>query len=529
MPLGYLALVLHAHLPYVRHPEYDDFLEEDWLYEAITETYIPLLDAFDELERDGVDWRLTMSVTPTLAGMLSDPLLQYRYVRHLDNLIALAGKEIERTRWQPEFNQLAHMYHYRFTRARDVFVKQYNNNLVNGFRRFFQAGKLEIITCGATHGFLPLMTINRNAMHAQVEQGCREFERHFGKRPQGIWLPECGYAEDVDGLLRDSGIRYFFTDTHGVLFAEPRPKFGIYAPIICPGSGVAALGRDTESSKQVWSAIEGYPGDYVYREFYRDVGFDLDYEYLKPHLHQTGIRSHLGIKYYKITGRTDHKEPYNQRAALEKAAEHAGNFMFNREKQVEWLSGAMDGRPSLIVAPYDAELFGHWWFEGPDWINFLLRKMHYDQQTVKTITVPEYLDRHPKIQVSKPSFSSWGYKGYCEVWLEGSNDWLYRHLHEDADRMVELARSDNGNTNPLRRRALNQAARELMLAQSSDWAFIMKTGTMVDYARERTRIHVLNFNHLYEQLKSNDIDEPWLSQIERRHNLFPDMDYRIYA
>ena len=203
----------------------------------------------------------------------------------------------------------------------------------------------------------------------------------------------------VDELLRDAGIRYFFTDTHAVLFAEPRPKFGVYAPILCPNSGVAALARDTESSKQVWSAIEGYPGDYNYRDFYRDVGFDLDYEYLRPHLHQSGIRSHLGIKYYKITGRTDHKQPYDPKAALDKAAEHAGNFMFNREKQVEWLSGAMDGRPALIVAPYDAELFGHWWFEGPDWINFLLRKIHYDQQTVKTITMPEYLDRHRKIQV----------------------------------------------------------------------------------------------------------------------------------
>src|SRR5262249_8626621 len=131
MPLGYLCLVLHAHLPYVRHPEYDDFLEEDWLYEAITETYIPLLEVFDGLERDGVDWRPPMWVTPTLAGMLSDPLLQYRYVRHIDNLIALAGKEVERTRWQPEFHHLALMYHHRFQRCRDVLIKQYGNNIVN--------------------------------------------------------------------------------------------------------------------------------------------------------------------------------------------------------------------------------------------------------------------------------------------------------------------------------------------------------------------------------------------------------------
>jgi 1,4-alpha-glucan branching enzyme len=527
MPLGYLCLALHAHLPFVRHPEYDDFLEEDWLYEAITETYIPLLDVFDGLERDGTDWRLTMSVTPTLAAMLSDSLLQSRYLRHIDNLIALSAKEIERTRWQPEFHGLAQMYHQRFLRARDVFAKQYGNNLLHGFRRFFEAGKLELVTCGATHGFLPLLDINQSAVRAQVELGAREFERHFGRRPQGIWLPECGYAAGVEKVLQDAGLRYFFTDTHGVLHGEPRPRYGVYAPIVCAGTNVAALARDTESSKQVWSAIEGYPGDYNYRDFYRDVGFDLDFEYLKPHLHQTGIRSHLGIKYYKITGRTDQKEVYNPQAAQDKAAEHAGNFMFNREKQIEWLAGAMD-RPPLIVAPYDAELFGHWWFEGPDWINYLLRKMHWDQQTVKTITIPEYLDRHPKLQVARPSFSSWGYKGYCEVWLEGSNDWIYRHLHEDADRMVELARQHR-DTDGVRRRALNQAARELLLGQSSDWAFIMKTGTMVEYARERTRVHVLNFNHLYDQIQRGEIDEPWLSEIERRHNLFPDLDYRVYA
>ncbi len=527
MPVGYLALVLHAHLPFVRHPEYDDFLEEDWLYEAITETYVPLLDVFDGLERDGVDWRMTLSVTPTLAAMLDDPLLQYRYVRHVDNLIALANKEIERTRWQPEFHSLALMYHRRFTRAREVFVEQYGNNLLAGFRRFFDAGKLELMTCAATHGFLPLMT-NPAAARAQVEIGAREFERHFGRRPQGIWLPECGYAPGIDELLRDAGLRYFFVDSHAVLFAEPRPRHGVYAPILCPKSGVAALARDAESSKQVWSAVEGYPGDSNYREFYRDVGFDLDYDYLKPHLHQNGIRSNLGIKYHKITGVGTHKEPYDPRAALEKAAEHAGNFLFNREKQVEWLAGGMDGRPPLVVAPYDAELYGHWWFEGPDWINFLLRKLCYDQQTVKAITVPEYLALHPRNQVAQPTLSSWGYKGYCEVWLEGTNDWIYPHLHELADRMTEAARL-NHDPAPLRRRALNQMARELLLAQSSDWAFIIKTGTMVEYARERTRVHVLNFNHLYEQLRTSEIDEPWLAEIERRHNIFPGIDYRLYA
>src|SRR5215468_7672769 len=141
MPLGYLSLVLHAHLPFVRHPEYQDFLEEDWLYEAITETYLPLLEMFEGLERDGVDWRLTMSVSPTLASMLADPLLQYRYLRHIDNLIALSYKEVERTRWQPEFHALAQMYNHRFLYARNAFVNKYHNNLINGFQHFYDTGK----------------------------------------------------------------------------------------------------------------------------------------------------------------------------------------------------------------------------------------------------------------------------------------------------------------------------------------------------------------------------------------------------
>ena len=528
MPQGYLCLMLHAHLPFVRHPEHEDFLEEDWLYEAITETYVPLLEMFERLERDGVDWRLTMSITPTLTAMLSDELLQQRYVRHLDNLLALSRKELERTRWEPEFRSLAQMYLDRFQQCRSVFVEQYDHNILNGFRRFFETGKLELVTCAATHGFLPLMVVNHNARRAQIEVGVREHERHFGKPPQGIWLPECGYVPGVDHLLDDFGIRYFFTDTHGVLFANPRPRYGVYAPILCPQSKVAAVARDTESSKQVWSSIEGYPGDYAYRDFYRDVGFDLDYEYLKPHLHDNGLRSLLGIKYYKITGRTNQKEPYDPEAATRRAAEHAGNFMFNREKQVEWLVGSMSNRPPLVVAPYDAELFGHWWFEGPQWLEFLLRKIHHDQQTIKTITIPEYLDRWPSLQVAQPNASSWGHKGYNEIWLNNTNDWIYRHLHEGADRMVELARQ-NPSPSDLQRRALNQAARELLLGQSSDWAFIMSSGTMVEYAVERTRKHVLNFNHLYDQIKHNTIDEPWLNEVERRHNLFPGLDYRVYG
>ncbi|MGB4186394.1 MAG: 1,4-alpha-glucan branching protein domain-containing protein, partial [Limnochordia bacterium] len=232
-----------------------------------------------------------------------------------------------------------------------------------------------------------------------------------------------------------------------------------------------------------------------------------------------------GIKYYKITGKTDDKQPYCPKAALETAAVHAGNFMFNREKQVEYLCLHMDREP-IIVAPYDAELFGHWWFEGPQWLEYLIRKVAFDQQTIKLGTPGEYLKRYPVNQVAQPSMSSWGFNGYSEVWLDDANDWIYRHLSMIAKTMGELANAETGDD--LIRRALNQAAREVLLAQSSDWAFIMKAGTMTEYAVMRTCQHIQRFWQLEQQIRSGRVDQHYLSEVEGMDNIFPNLDYRVF-
>lgn len=527
MKKGYLLFLLHAHLPFVRHPEHEYFLEENWLYEAITETYVPLIEAFDRLVDEGVDFRVTMTLSPSLATMLTDELLQSRFLKYLHRLIELSGKEIARTQNDPAFAPLARMYHDSFKRIRYVFEEKYSRNLISAFKKFQDLGKLDIITCGATHGFMPNMETVPQSVRAQVKVATEHYESLFGKPPRGIWLPECGYTPGLDRFLAECGIRYFFTEAHGILHGVPRPKFGVYAPVFCP-SGVAAFGRDMDSSKQVWSAEEGYPGDFYYREFYRDVGFDLDFDYIRPYIHPDGIRIGTGIKYYRITGRNNHKEPYEIGRARDKAAEHAGNFMFNREKQVEFLHDRL-GRKPIIVAPYDAELFGHWWFEGPQFIEFLIKKIHYDSPTLQMITAGEYLKEYSVNQKLTPSFSSWGYKGFSEVWLEGSNDWIYRHLHEASHRMHELAEKYRDMKNGLLVRALNQAARELLLAESSDWAFMMKTATVVAYAHRRTKEHIQRFTRLYEDIKNSSVEEGWLRDIESKDNIFPNIDFRVYA
>jgi 1,4-alpha-glucan branching enzyme len=342
-----------------------------------------------------------------------------------------------------------------------------------------------------------------------------------------MWLGECGYVPGCDELLREAAVRYFFVDTHAILLADRAPAYGVYAPLYCP-TGVAAFGRDTESSEQVWSAKEGYPGDPQYRDFYRDIGFDLPMEYIGPHVHPEGIRMYTGIKYHAITHDKLHdKWVYDPDAARARIGLHASHFRGNREKQAARLRGNMD-RPPMIVSPYDAELYGHWWFEGPLFLNDLFRQLHFDQSSIETLTPGDYLERHPTNQVATPSLSSWGAKGYSEYWCNETNAWTYRHLHVAGERMIELARRAPHATG-MERRALNQAARELMLAQSSDWPFIMKTGTTVPYATRRFNEHIVRFNRLYEDLLAARLDGEYVSELEARDNIFPHVDYRVYA
>ncbi len=524
MYLGCVSIILHAHLPYVRHPETPQCLEELWLMEAITETYLPLIDMMRRLLGDKVPFRLTMSITPTLAWMLADEYLQRKYAQHIGKLCELAEKEVNRTRHQPKVQQVALHYLRQFRRSQQLF-EDCQGRLLDCFVELEKTGNLEIMASAATHGYLPLLFVNPKAVEAQIAIGVDTYRHFFGKDPSGFWLPECGFVPGIDDILARYGIKYVVLDSHGILHAEPRPRYSVFAPVYTP-AGVAAFGRDWESSKQVWSAWEGYPGDYFYRDFYRDIGFDLDYDYIKPYL-VDGVRGFTGIKYYRITGKGEYKEIYDPQAALQRAAVHAGNFMFNRELQIKYLADKMDRQP-LIVAPYDAELFGHWWYEGPQWLNYLFRKSAYDQRIFKMVTPSEYLAEYPSNQVAVPSESSWGNGGYHEVWLDPCNDWIYRHLHKAADRMVYLANCFP-TAQGLTERALNQAARELLLAQASDWAFIMKAGTMVDYARRRTQQHLLRFTELYRQITANSIDQGFLNTLEAQDNLFPDLNFRIYG
>jgi 1,4-alpha-glucan branching enzyme len=524
---GYLSIVLHAHLPFVRHPEHEKFLEESWLFEAVSETYIPLIQTMENWQRDGIRTRLTLSLSPTLCTMLQDSLLRSRYERHLNSLIDLAEKEIHRTHWDRAFRELAWMYHHKFSLARETW-RYYQGNLIGAFKRFQDEGSLEIITTGATHGLLPLLANHPPSIRAQILTARDHYRTCFGRDPRGIWLPECAYTAGVETVLQEANIRWFILDTHGVLHARPRPRYGTFAPVFTP-NGIAAFGRDFDSSRQVWSKHEGYPGDPRYRDFYRDVGFDLDFDYVKPHLPSPDNRGFTGMKYFRITGGAGQKEIYQRDHALKAASGHAQHFLDERVRQVQGLAGILD-RPPIIVAPYDAELFGHWWYEGPEFLDYFARKAFHDQRTVELITPGEYLHRHASNQIATPSASTWGEEGHLRAWLNESNEWIYPHLQVAQERMTALVKkfSRRKTNGVLQKRALKQAARELLLAQASDWPFILRAGTSPDYARRRVKDHLLRFIALHDQLTATTVDEHWLADIEARDNLFPDVDWNYW-
>lgn len=520
---GDLGLVLHAHLPFVRHPEHAYHLEENWLYEAITATYLPLLEVLAEARARGQTRCLTVSLSPPLCAMLRDDLLQRRYAAYLDRLLRLGEQEVRRTSSTPEERALARFHLDRFGELRQL-LQSIAGDVVGAFAALQAAGTIDVITTAATHGYLPVLR-EEMARRAQINVAVRAYREWFGRHPRGMWLPECGYVDGIDELLAEQGIRYFFMDAHGILYGHPRPPLGLHAPVFT-ARGVAAFGRDLDSSRQVWSATEGYPGDGVYRDFYRDVGYDRPLDEIAPYIHPDKIRVHTGYKYHRVTGpRVDlaDKALYDPALGLSRADEHAADFVAKRTAQAAHLALHMDRRP-FILSPYDAELFGHWWFEGPAFLRGVLRRLDRGPDALRLNTAEGYLQTYSINAVSQPAQSSWGEGGYSAVWLDASNDWMYRHVHRAETQAKQLVERFVLERDPLIQRALRQLLRELLLAQSSDWAFILKTGTAVGYATQRFKTHIAQFQALAKQLSEGTIDAGWLAEVEARDNLFPTLD-----
>jgi 1,4-alpha-glucan branching enzyme len=509
----------------VRHPEWDNFLEEQWLFEAVVETYAPLVLMLEELRREHIPARLTMTLSPTLLMMLDDELLHSRTVRYINTRLRLLYDEAVRHEKDDDpFKPLVEFYTGRLIQIRDLLNGR--GGLLRALRALQDADIIEIITCGATHGFLPHLIHSPGSVERQVRVGVGVYERILGRKPNGIWLPECGFTQGIDSILASEGIKFFFVESHAIELAAPGEKLPAGEPLIpvkCP-TGPVAFGRDRETSKAVWSAEEGYPGDYNYRDFYRDVGFDLPDEEIAPYLPPAVAHTFTGIKYYAITGETDKKDPYDRDLALESAKLHAEDFVRRVQGRLSWMEESGLKTPT-VVCPYDAELFGHWWFEGMDWLGDVFRGLSKIGD-IDSLTPSDYLRRGGEIRRGMPAHSSWGDGGYGEVWGSDQAEWIYPHIYGLNRHLKRLKAKFGNHPDPQVHNALLQYERELLLLESSDWPFILHTGTQAGYANIRLAEHITACREIRDMLDTGVMDHLRLSEYMWKHPCFTETDFK---
>ncbi len=567
-PSAYLTFTLHAHLPYVvNHGTWPHGLE--WLHEAAAETYLPLLRVIANLERDGLALHANLNISPILLEQLAHPVFKAEFPKYLERKIAAAQEDEAyfSQNNEPHFARTSQYWRNFFQQALDDF-ENLGGDIVRGFRQAAERNLIELITCGATHGYFPLLGTDES-IRAQVQTAVATHQRHIGQHPRGIWLPECAYRpagmwsypvtphgsskpwppfdrKGIEEPLEDAKIDFFFVDTHlveesvmftpyelraggvagvgaSLAFETCEPKRSLYKPYFVDGPRahrrpVAIFPRDPRTGLQVWSGDAGYPGDGRYLDFHKK-------------------RFPGGHRYWQVTGsKIDmaYKTPYYPEKAAELTRTHAEHYVSLVVDSLK--AGFKDSVPSILCSPFDAELFGHWWFEGPQWLEHVARTMARADIPVELIDCTAYLDRYkPEGFLSLPE-GSWGKNGTHEVWLSPDTRWTWEYLYPAEMAVREAAGSDHWKGSAQGERILKQLCRELLLLESSDWQFLITTEAARDYAEDRFNEHLASFKAIEKMWQKHssggtlsEEDEICLAQIEAQDSVFAHVDPSLWA
>jgi 1,4-alpha-glucan branching enzyme len=563
--IGSFVFVLHSHIPYVlSHGTWPHGI--DWLNEAAAETYIPILNVFHRLVDEGISPKVTVGLTPVLSEMLVSDSFIEDFKSYLEYRVNFAEKdmaEFEKV-GNKHLAKIARMWKEFYYLVLKDFVETYEENIVKAYADLQNMGHIEIITSGATHGYLPLLSRDAS-IQAQIKQAVSTHKKHFGKKPKGIWLPEYAYRpackwkppvdteenrepylrKGIEEFLGENEIEYFFTDSH---LLKGGKAIGVYldkfdalknlwlrfkdqhkslpedtekSPYMIYWVGgsegynkPAVLTRDPITSAQVWSVESGYPSDGNYLDFHKK-------------------KYPSGLNYWRVTeSKADlaDKDEYHPDSAFPRLSEHSSHFA-KLVKDTLKAHHETHGEKGVIVSSYNAELFGHWWFEGPEWIYHMIKTLSHDGE-VELVTAGEYLDKEkPRKIVTLPE-GSWEEGDYHWIWLNDTNQWTWKHIYKAEDEMVKIVKefADIKDKDVLQD-ILKQAARELLLLQSSDWQFLISTYSAKDYAEMRVARHYDDFKRLVKlarhvgmggALRKNDWT--FLKLCKERDNIFSEID-----
>ncbi len=539
--IGAFTFVLNSHLPYARLAGRWPHGEE-WIHEAASETYVPLLNTLNDLKAEKIGCKLTLGITPILAEQLADDLVLEHFEQYLDNRIEAAERDIlhfeSDDHKDDHLRYLAEWYRDWYIGIRTSFIERYDRDLIGAFRQLQDDGLLEIITSAATHAYLPLLS-EESTLYGQLKLGMQSYERLFGSTPRGVWLPECAYRPGMETILDELGLKFFLTETHTVTGGKPvgiaagdilgpygdiKRRYDIpdtaatpertatpFVPYTVAESSVQIIGRNNPSVQQVWSEEWGYPGDFDYREFHKKAGTS-------------------GLQFWRITGENvdlafkDHYHPDWAKYKVEQHAEHFAHLIGDLLREYH---NESEGRFGIVAANFDTELFGHWWFEGVSWLGKVLRHLH-ESQEIEMMTAGEYLEQHPPREALEIPEGSWGAGGNHFTWNNGEVAWMWEPIHESERRMQALVANFQAPTED-EKAVLNQAAREFLLAQSSDWPFLVTTGQAREYAIQRFNQHLERFGKLADSLDAKMPDRAYADELWELDKVFADIDYRIFG
>ena len=566
MHSGNYVLILHTHLPWVLH--HGNWPHgEDWLTEAVAECYLPLLNVFNDLLAEGIVPKVSIDISPVLCEQLEHSDFKSVFINYCDDKIKHAENDEKNFKdwgYHPHHVYLARFWQEWYTNRKNDYMKLYDHSVINALKELQDKGAIEIMTCGATHGYFPLLGDDRS-IDLQVHTAVENYKKHFGRRPKGIWLPECAYRPSynwksdipvypfhherlrpgVEQFLAKYGIEYFVTDQNllersyplGVFIDDQKEKFipvdsqdfrskpwnfdksplniyNISSSEKTEYGTAIAFARHRDIAMQVWSGEVGYPGEPDYLDFHK---------------------KHLGsmLRYWRVTdNKADmmYKTLYHPDWTKDKTDLQANHFIHHIENTLNYYK-RMTGKNGTLSTPFDTELFGHWWFEGPEFVKAVIRGIHHSPFVNSSTCSEEVLRIKPTEVIGLPE-GSWGKNNNHDVWMNDENKWTWEAIYNDEVRLDSLYSSFSFNElDETEIRILKQLIRELMLEQASDWQFLIETQSAKDYAEQRFSFHHSDFNRLcdlfisYRNNKSYSNDEmKFLEETEKRNPVFPEIN-----
>lgn len=490
----------------------------------MTGTYIPMLNMFCRLEKDGIPFKIALVISPVLCSLLSDPYIQQQYIEHLDSLIALGKSEAERHASSGCNSQAAFCLE-SIEKTKHDFTQTYGCNLLEKIQHFERKGCIELIPTAATYAYLPHYADFPEAINAQIETGLYSQRQFFGDSGEGFWLPYLGWAKGLEQTLRSYGQNYAIADARTILFSRECPEKGIFSPVRTKTS-LVLFGCDPATPHDI-AGEDGFSSKEAYRSQHHDIGFDLQTEQSEAFFGKGAERIQTGYTYWSNASDDGRLVPYSEEDAKKQIVKDAIQFYESKFRKLDEAAKILKEEDAVLVCAIPAELLGQSWHEGVEWLENVIRcadaKKGFDFELCKNLIEKQF--SLPKIE---PYPCSANGLGYGEDLLDNTNSWMMRYVRKATDRMIDLTDRFPSETS-LKERLLNMAAKQVLLAQSGEWPMMIHDGKFPGHAAELFKEEILSFSKVFDSLASNTVSTEWLTLCEKRHALFPWLNYRIFS